>query len=84
MTTWAKRAGKLVFLEAEDLNEENIVTFCNLALFWHGQGAWRISHLHKGTVELSSVSANAHLFDIRKCLPIGLSNRTWLGRIAAR
>ncbi|KAM3083425.1 hypothetical protein ACMFMG_004075 [Clarireedia jacksonii] len=48
MNTWAKRAGKLVFLEAEDLNEENIITFCNLSLFWHGQGAWRLSHLHKG------------------------------------
>lgn len=48
MIEWAKRAGKLVFQEAEELHEENIVTFCNLALFWHSQGSWRISHLHKG------------------------------------
>jgi hypothetical protein len=49
MVEWAKRAGRLVFQEAEELHEHNIVTFCNLALFWHSQGSWRISYLHKGT-----------------------------------
>ncbi|KAH8681957.1 hypothetical protein BX600DRAFT_544414 [Xylariales sp. PMI_506] len=48
MIEWATRAGRLVFQEAEDLNEENLVTFCNLALFWHSQGSWRKSSLHKG------------------------------------
>ncbi|KAH7011168.1 hypothetical protein EDB80DRAFT_711345 [Ilyonectria destructans] len=48
MIEWAKKAGRLVFQEAEDLHEENIVTFSNLALFWHSQGSWRISQLHKG------------------------------------
>ncbi|KAF4963112.1 hypothetical protein FSARC_8825 [Fusarium sarcochroum] len=48
MTKWAKQAGALVFQEAEELHEDNIVTFCNLSLFWHSQGSWRISYLHKG------------------------------------
>ncbi|KAH7148987.1 hypothetical protein B0J13DRAFT_295137 [Dactylonectria estremocensis] len=48
MIEWAKRAGRLVFQEIEDLSEENLVTFSNLALFWHSQGSWRISQLHKG------------------------------------
>lgn len=48
MTKWAKKAGSLVFQDAEDLNDDNIVTHCNLSLFWHSQGSWRISYLHKG------------------------------------
>ncbi|RTE80224.1 hypothetical protein BHE90_005297 [Fusarium euwallaceae] len=48
MIEWAKKAGKLVFQEAEELDEDNLVTFFNLALFWHSQGSWRISYLHKG------------------------------------
>lgn len=48
MTEWARKAGTLVFQEAEELHEDNIVTFCNLSLFWHSQGSWRISYLHKG------------------------------------
>ena len=52
MTEWAQRAGKLVFQEAEDLHEDNIATFCNLALFWHSQGSWRKSYLYKGTAAL--------------------------------
>ncbi|RMJ08428.1 hypothetical protein CDV36_011955 [Fusarium kuroshium] len=48
MIEWAKKAGKLVFQEAEELHEDNLVTFFNLALFWHSQGSWRISYLHKG------------------------------------
>ena len=48
MIEWAKRAGKLVLQEAEELYEDNVVTFCNLALFWHSEGSWRIGLLHKG------------------------------------
>ncbi|RSM10392.1 hypothetical protein CDV31_007268 [Fusarium ambrosium] len=47
MIEWAKKAGKLVFQEVEELHEDNLVTFFNLALFWHSQGSWRISYLHK-------------------------------------
>ncbi|KAJ4232970.1 hypothetical protein NW759_001752 [Fusarium solani] len=48
MIEWAKKAGILVFQEAEELHEDNLVTFFNLALFWHSQGSWRVSYLHKG------------------------------------
>ncbi|KAF5632721.1 hypothetical protein F52700_6258 [Fusarium sp. NRRL 52700] len=48
MEKWAKTAGRLVFQEAEELSDDNLVTFCNLSLFWHSQGSWRISYLHKG------------------------------------
>ncbi|KAK2676941.1 Zn(2)-C6 fungal-type DNA-binding domain [Fusarium oxysporum f. sp. vasinfectum] len=48
MTKWAKKAGALVFQDAEELSDDNLVTFCNLSLFWHSQGSWRISYLHKG------------------------------------
>ncbi|CZR39140.1 uncharacterized protein FPRO_05668 [Fusarium proliferatum ET1] len=48
MTKWAKEAGALVFQDAEELNDDNLVTFCNLSLFWHSQGSWKISYLHKG------------------------------------
>ncbi|PNP78040.1 hypothetical protein FNYG_08766 [Fusarium nygamai] len=48
MTKWAKEAGALVFQNAEELSDDNLVTFCNLSLFWHSQGSWRISYLHKG------------------------------------
>ena len=51
MIDWAKRAGKLVLQEAEELYEDNVVTFCNLALFWHSEGSWRIALLHKGMLE---------------------------------
>lgn len=53
MITWARRAGKLVFQEVEDLNEDNVVTFVNLALFWNSQGSWRLSMLYKGKVFVS-------------------------------
>lgn len=49
MMEWAKQAGKLVFQNVETLHEDNIVTFCVLALFWYGQGSWRFSYLYKGT-----------------------------------
>lgn len=45
---WAERAGKLVFQEVEDMYEDNVVSFINLALFWHSQGSWRKAYLHKG------------------------------------
>ncbi|KAI8633487.1 hypothetical protein F5Y19DRAFT_243861 [Xylariaceae sp. FL1651] len=48
MVEWAQRAGKLVFQDAEELAQDNIVTFLNLALFWHSQGSWRIAYLYKG------------------------------------
>ncbi|KAF5686683.1 hypothetical protein FDENT_5686 [Fusarium denticulatum] len=48
MTKWAQEAGALVFQDAEELSDDNLVTFCNLSLFWHSQGSWRISYLHKG------------------------------------
>ncbi|KAH6949292.1 hypothetical protein DER45DRAFT_581033 [Fusarium avenaceum] len=47
-TQWAKKASATVFQMAEELHQDNIVTFCNLSLFWHSQGSWRISYLHKG------------------------------------
>lgn len=58
MTKWAKKAGSLVFQDAEDLNHDNIVTHCNLSLFWHSQGSWRISYLHKGN---SPTKTSTHL-----------------------
>ena len=54
MTEWAQRAGKLVFQEAEALHEENVVTFCNLCLFWLAQGSWRLAYLHKGVTRVLS------------------------------
>lgn len=48
MIDWAERAGKLVFQEVENPNENNIVTFMNLGLFWYSQGIWRRSYIHKG------------------------------------
>ncbi|KAI1331567.1 hypothetical protein F5Y16DRAFT_271266 [Xylariaceae sp. FL0255] len=40
------------FCDAEKLAEENIVTFINLALFWHSSGKWKVAYLHKGIVLL--------------------------------
>ncbi|KAI8947499.1 hypothetical protein F4801DRAFT_582324 [Xylaria longipes] len=48
MLEWAQSAGKLVFQEVEELARGNIVTYMNLALFWHSQGAWRRAYLYKG------------------------------------
>ncbi|OBT83774.1 hypothetical protein VE02_07461 [Pseudogymnoascus sp. 03VT05] len=47
-TQWAKLAGKLAFQEVESPNEDNIVAFINLGLFWYSQGSWRRSYIHKG------------------------------------
>lgn len=52
MIEWAKRAGSLVFQDAESLCGDNIVTFCILATFWYAQGSWRLSYLHKGSFTL--------------------------------
>ncbi|KAH8697046.1 hypothetical protein BGW36DRAFT_160144 [Talaromyces proteolyticus] len=48
MTEWAERAGKLVFQEVENVNEDNLVTFWNLFFFWHSQGSWRKSYIYRG------------------------------------
>ena len=48
MLEWAQTAGKLVLREVEELHEEDIVTFLNLALFWHTQGSWMKCFIHKG------------------------------------
>ncbi|KAI1742408.1 hypothetical protein F4680DRAFT_463892, partial [Xylaria scruposa] len=48
MLEWAQSAGKLAFQEIEDLTRGNIVTYMNLALFWHSQGKWTRAYLYKG------------------------------------
>ena len=48
MLEWAQMAGKLVLRDVEELHEEDIITFLNLALFWHTQGLWRKCFIHKG------------------------------------
>jgi hypothetical protein len=48
MEEWAKRAGELVFREAESLREANIVTHMNLCLFWFSEGSWSRAYIHKG------------------------------------
>lgn len=48
MIEWAQRASNLVFQEIEALHPDSIVTFCNLALFWNAQGAWKRAFVHKG------------------------------------
>jgi hypothetical protein len=45
---WAERAGKLAYQDVETPNQDNLVTFLNLLLFWYGQGSWRRSFVHKG------------------------------------
>ncbi|KAI0425589.1 hypothetical protein F5Y09DRAFT_321428 [Xylaria sp. FL1042] len=52
MLEWAQKAGKLVLQDAEELAWENVVTFMNLALFWHSQGSWRRAYFHKGNAFL--------------------------------
>lgn len=54
MLEWAQTAGKLVLREVEELHEEDIITFLNLALFWHTQGSWRKCYIHKGA-KLSTI-----------------------------
>lgn len=47
-TQWATRAGQLVFQEVDNPQEENIVTFVNLTLFWYEQGQWRKCSIYQG------------------------------------
>lgn len=61
MIEWAKRAGALVFQDAESLCEDNIVTFCVLGTFWYAQGSWRLSYLHKGSCLLDTATQNRKL-----------------------
>ncbi|KAF4448234.1 hypothetical protein F53441_8341 [Fusarium austroafricanum] len=61
MTKWAKTAGSLVFQEAEELSDDNLVTFCNLSLFWHSQGnACQLLHII-GTGPRNSTSLEAEI-----------------------
>lgn len=48
MMEWADQASKLVFQQADDPDEDNIVTFINLALLYYSQGIWHRSFIHKG------------------------------------
>ncbi len=45
---WAETAARRVLGEVETPNEDNIVSFLTLALFWYSSGNWRRSHIHKG------------------------------------
>lgn len=80
MVEWAQRAGKLVLSEAEDFHEVNVVTFCNLALFWHSQGAWKLSYLHKGkaaVVVADCKGCKTKLIRPRKFLPATPYHKHW-------
>ena len=48
MVEWARKAGRLVFQQAEDLHEGKVVTLIILGLFWYSQGSWKISQFYKG------------------------------------
>ncbi|KIW93881.1 uncharacterized protein Z519_05196 [Cladophialophora bantiana CBS 173.52] len=48
MVEWARKAGRLVFQQPEDLHEDKIVTLMTLGLFWYSQGSWRVSQFYKG------------------------------------
>jgi hypothetical protein len=48
MVEWARKSGRLVFQQPEDLHEEKIVTLMILGLFWYSQGCWRVSQFYKG------------------------------------
>ncbi|KAK4501127.1 hypothetical protein PRZ48_006933 [Zasmidium cellare] len=47
MTEWANQAGRLVLAQAHTFDEDNVVSYCILALFWFTQGSWRIAMLYK-------------------------------------
>ncbi|KAH8897750.1 hypothetical protein GQ53DRAFT_884572 [Thozetella sp. PMI_491] len=76
MVEWAQRASQLVFQEIDKFHDDNVVTFLNLALFWHSQGSWRTSLLHKGNAYQSLLigglgskavrSANGLEFEIKR------------------
>ncbi len=48
MLEWAQTASRLVLREVDELHEEDVITFLNLALFWHTQGLWRKCFMYKG------------------------------------
>jgi hypothetical protein len=55
MTVWARKAARLVFQQAEDLHEDNIVTLMIVCLFWYTQGSWRLSQFQKGSTGTAAV-----------------------------
>jgi len=44
---WAARAGNLVTRSLDEPEEENLVTFINLALYWYTEGEWRKCFIYK-------------------------------------
>ncbi|KAF5614770.1 uncharacterized protein FTJAE_13605 [Fusarium tjaetaba] len=56
---WAECAARLVLKEVEKPNEDNVISFLILALFWYSQGNWRRSYIHKGlpSIRLGAGSA---------------------------
>lgn len=85
MLEWARMAGKLVFLEAEELHEENIVTFLILGLFWHTQGSWRRSAVHRGipfdaflmSIELTCTGNAYQILNIKRLGADTVIQNTW-------
>ncbi|KAI5456813.1 hypothetical protein BGZ63DRAFT_396209 [Mariannaea sp. PMI_226] len=67
-TEWAERAGRLVLSEVETPNEDNIVSFLILALFWYSRGNWRRSHIHKG-----NAMQTAHILKLANKTDNGIS-----------
>lgn len=51
---WAEQAGKLALLEGEEPDEETVVSFINLGLFWYSQGDWRRSIIYEGYASLNA------------------------------
>jgi hypothetical protein len=76
MTEWAQEAGKLAFQEIESFSKELVVTFLNLALFWHGQGSWKISSLYKGMSSPAQIWRR-HSQHVSKRLPFPLHSWHW-------
>ncbi|KAF2102508.1 hypothetical protein NA57DRAFT_52077 [Rhizodiscina lignyota] len=44
---WATRAADLVSQKLGEPEEENIVTFINVALYWYSEGKWRKCYIYK-------------------------------------
>lgn len=45
---WAERAARLLFQEVEQPDEEKVVSFTNLCLFWYSHGDWQRAAVHEG------------------------------------
>ncbi|KIW62936.1 hypothetical protein PV04_09823 [Phialophora macrospora] len=45
---WAEQASRLVFKEAEHPDEDKIVSFTILCLFWYSHGNWQRAAVHEG------------------------------------